>query len=611
MGTLSMRPLSARWFHVLVAFPDYERAAERLAASKLVELDTPGSGEAGNALAGLVSELARCRELCLRHQDYLPPAAFAAESGPVPSAAMLAAALNNLSQWERDTAASRARLERLRTELAELEHWRQFVRGCNSKELNLAFSGMTALDGDLVAVLLVLPAKTHLPDYPGELVVYRTVNETHVYLLAIGTRSAERELVRLLGGNLQQHLLPPDWLSGESARALPVIDAHIMELERTISEDTAVVNSANDRLDIPDALGTVQRIDWAVSNLRGMRMNEYIAHIVGWTSDTGGERLESWLAEAGIPAVIDFPGAPAGKEPPVISNNPVWARPFELFVRLLGVPGQNEPDPSRLLTVIAPLLFGYMFGDMGQGAVLIVTGLLLRRRWPVMTLLISGGVAAMLFGYLFGTVFCVEEAVHPLWVSPLDDPVTVLFLPILGGAVLILISLILSGVRAFWSARLGEWMKLEGGLVLLYCGAIALPFWMRAGWVAIGTGLLWSLGGGIAESFRHGAGAVISALVELIERVLQLGINTLSFVRVGAFALAHAGLSLAFVSLARTTHTAWLAILILVVGNVLILGLEGLIVFVQTTRLILFEFFTRFLTAAGRQFHPSAPPAAT
>ncbi|HET9041759.1 MAG TPA: hypothetical protein VFN70_01340, partial [Burkholderiales bacterium] len=95
---------------------------------------------------------------------------------------------------------------------------------------------------------------------------------------------------------------------------------------------------------------------------------------------------------------------------------------------------------------------------------------------------------------------------------------------------------------------------------------------------------------------------------ELVERGMQILINTLSFARVGAFALAHAGLSSAVVALADAAGGTFGFLVVLALGNVLILALEGLVVSIQTTRLVLFEFFARFFQAEGREFRPLAPP---
>jgi len=102
--------------------------------------------------------------------------------------------------------------------------------------------------------------------------------------------------------------------------------------------------------------------------------------------------------------------------------------------------------------------------------------------------------------------------------------------------------------------------------------------------------------------------AAAAAFGLLLERVLQLGINTLSFARVGAFALAHAGLSSAVSTLALQADGPVASGLVIVLGNVLIIVLETLVVSIQTTRLVLFEFFARFLKGSGRPFRPLAPP---
>jgi V/A-type H+-transporting ATPase subunit I len=117
-------------------------------------------------------------------------------------------------------------------------------------------------------------------------------------------------------------------------------------------------------------------------------------------------------------------------------------------------------------------------------------------------------------------------------------------------------------------------------------------------WYVIGNLLL--AGGNIL--------ATLTAIATLLETMMQLVLNTVSFVRVGAFALAHGGLSLAFNIMADSTASMLAAMLILLLGNVIVIVLEGLVVSIQTTRLILFEFFIRFLQANGRVFKPMTGP---
>jgi V/A-type H+/Na+-transporting ATPase subunit I len=121
-------------------------------------------------------------------------------------------------------------------------------------------------------------------------------------------------------------------------------------------------------------------------------------------------------------------------------------------------------------------------------------------------------------------------------------------------------------------------------------------------------GFAWFVVGMVLTARHNKLLEIPKALGELVESVLQIGVNTVSFVRVGAFALAHSGLSAAVIGMAAATGggLGWLVVMIL--GNALIIALEGLIVGIQTTRLLLFEFFIRFLTAEGRQLRPLTGP---
>jgi V/A-type H+-transporting ATPase subunit I len=280
------------------------------------------------------------------------------------------------------------------------------------------------------------------------------------------------------------------------------------------------------------------------------------------------------------------------------------------------MPGASGADPSVLLAFAVPLLFGYMFGDVGQGLVLAAVGWALRDRVPTLRLLVPGGIAASLFGFVFGSVFCLETVTHPLWLLPLEAPLPVLVVPLVAGAVLLTIGQLIELLEAWWQQRLEHWMRDGLPSLLVYLGALTLLL-HPAGWLLVAAGALSAAAGGAAGVQRAGPapGAMLRAaligLGELVEKTLQVLINTLSFARVGAFALAHAGLASAVVALAEAAGHGIGFALILVLGNLLIVAIEGLIVSIQTTRLVLFEFFTRFFTPEGRPFRPLAPPPVT
>ncbi len=280
-------------------------------------------------------------------------------------------------------------------------------------------------------------------------------------------------------------------------------------------------------------------------------------------------------------------------------------QPFEVLVRALGVPGMGEADPSPLLALVAPLLFGYMFGDLGQGLVLLLLGWWLRRSFPLARLLMLAGASAALFGLLFGSLFGVDHIIPALWLHPMEHPLTLLTAPLAFAVLLLSLGQLFSAVQAWWQDQLRRWLWTDAGFLLLYLGFASSTLNAQYLWMA-GLGTTWLL---LGSARNGGPMQTLAAIGELLERGLIILANTLSFARVGAFALAHAGLSSAMVSMADATGSPWGWILAMILGNLLIILLEGLVVSIQTTRLVLFEFFNRFLQCNGRVFHPlSAPP---
>jgi V/A-type H+-transporting ATPase subunit I len=329
-----------------------------------------------------------------------------------------------------------------------------------------------------------------------------------------------------------------------------------------------------------------------------------LCRLQGWTSDPAG----LGAALAGVRAVAGFPPAPPGSAAPLLLSNPAWVRPFELFAGLLGTPGRHSADPSMLVAVLFPLLFGYMFGDVGQGLVLAALGLLLRRRWPIARLLIAGGIASVAFGFVFGSVFSVHGALSPLWADPLSKPLPVLAVPLAGGVLLLVVGAAIAALEAYWDGRLGDWLIGEAPMLLAYLGLIAAL--AESGAAALAVLGLAAAAIGPALSERR-VGAAWRGIGALVEKTLQMLINTLSFVRVGAFALAHAGLSAAVVALAEATDSRVGYAIVMVAGNVVVMTIEVLVVSIQTTRLLLFEFFIRFFSGQGRAFRPLAGPSDT
>jgi V/A-type H+-transporting ATPase subunit I len=556
------------------------------------------------ALADIRPLLQQFAEFSVRYHAYWPAEGRTTSPCPEPPARTLERCLTHLRAWAQDAEPVIQGLQQGETERAELERWSRVLEAMAASTVDFA---QTANAGPLVQVRLFEFPPDSEPAFPRGLLVRHFVAGGHLHALAVGT---SKELLPLAqqAAAMKGHVHEmPGWLRTDMPHNTAYVAARKAALVQEDARLRAQLATLNERHDLRIALGDAARLHWVMQNVRALEAGDLFCRITGWTSELAGQRLANALDQSGARAILHHPSPPAGAMPPLLLANPWWVRPFEVFSRALGMPSRNEADPSVLLALAVPLMFGYMFADVGQGVVIAVAGFLLRKRWPLARLFVAGGISAVVFGVLFGSVFSLH-AFHPLWLAPLDDPLTILLVPIIGGGLLLTLGLLLSAIEALWRGEFADWMAKDAGFIAVYLGLLSAFVW-PAGMVAAAVGAsMFCLG----HAWHAGRVAALGgALAELIERTLQIMINTLSFARVGAFALAHAGLSSAIVALMHASGHVVLAGLVLVLGNALVIVLEGLVVSIQTTRLVLFEFFTRFLTAEGRVFRPLPPPPST
>lgn len=388
----------------------------------------------------------------------------------------------------------------------------------------------------------------------------------------------------------------------------------------------------------------LQALLWRV---RGSRMLvEAVAHfgqlqytyvIVGWVPTSGMAALMARLREVSKEILIEaFPGKRGSSREniPVALNNPRLLNPFQELVTTFAQPRYEELDPTLLIALTFPLLFGAMFGDVGHGLLLaLLGGLLVSRKVPVLRslaglggLIIACGLVATLFGFLYGSLFGMENLLPALWIRPMDNIMQILLITIGAGVVLLSIGFLI-GILNAWMAR--DWGRLlfdRNGIagLVLYWSIIGLAAGFFLGnfpvpplvflILAVVSGLIVML----SEVLKHWLAGIrplvdeslgtyaIQVFFELFETMVSFLSNSLSYVRVGAFAVAHVGLSAVFFILAglvSSTHGIgyWLVIAL---GTVFIVGFEGLIVGIQSMRLEYYEFFSKFFTGGGKHYEP-------
>ena len=352
-------------------------------------------------------------------------------------------------------------------------------------------------------------------------------------------------------------------------------------------------------------------------NLRGAaRSRGTLAALQGWMPAGSLPLLQARLEES-----LNLPFVLEAREPRADERHlvpvPVLARgvlrPFAALVQQYGVPRFGEFDPTILFAVTFAGMFGMMFGDVGHGAVIVLLGLVLRRQLRAFTyLFVLAGGSAILFGFLYGSVFGVEHWLHPLWIAPMSDPIYMLTVALGWGVAFLTLGSIISITNRLQSGDQASAFFGPGGIVslVLYLALLGglTSFAQGGGFPLIATALiLGSLALLIGYQWQSSAAPygerVFTTLIETFEIVNGYVASSLSFLRVAAFSLNHVALSLAIFTLADGMDTIghWIT---LVLGNVFVIVLEGIIVAIQTLRLEYYEGFSRYFYGDGTPFRP-------
>ena len=605
---MSLRPASARWFELLTARDSLTISVEALARTGSVELESHSETHARINLPDLQERMAEYNRLARRYHTYWPACELRPASAPGMPDRMLGRALARLERWADAAEPLVQHLESMRAERAELLLLEEML-GVDT-EGKLDYSLLSTAGPSLKVRLFVLPAGYRLTAMPASLLYCKCSSPAHDFLLAVG-QPADIEAFRIeVAAQKGRVMVLPGWVQGPHDVARGQVRQRQARIDEEIEALERQVGALEEPYHLAESLTDISRLEWFLANVTELPVSENFAWVTGWTSDMHGEDIQRALDATGVSAIVRYPAAPGDVKAPMVLQNPWWARPFELFAGMIGTPDGNEADPSLLVAFLVPLLFGYMFGDVGHGLVLLLTGLLLQRRWPLLRILVINGAAAMVFGLVFGSVFGREDIIPALWLHPLEQPLPVMMVPLAGGVLILLLGLVLNALESWWRGEFGDWLRVEAAVLGMYLSLLAAL--LRSESLLItGLCLLWYLAGSLRGVQSGHLARLGVAIGTLVESIMQLLINTISFVRVGAFALAHGGLSLAFVIMAGATENVLAGFLIMLLGNIIVILLEGLVVTIQTTRLVLFEFFIRFLRGSGRMFRPLPAPRET
>ena len=427
----------------------------------------------------------------------------------------------------------------------------------------------------------------------------------------------------------------PDDLIDMPGNLVAATDDKIDKIHKEVAElEKIVLTNLEKKTFILNKIYTRVKLEQKILNIK-----EEIVHgnnlfvLNAWVAKKDRRRIEEKIGDITDKFVVIVKDASELDKkiiPPTQLKNNCIFKPFETIVKLYGLPSYYEIDPTPFLGITFMLMFGIMFGDIGQGLVYFLAGVMLYKKSEVAGgVLTRLGLSSIVFGFVYGSLFGLEHEQLP-WLphivgSPLStvNIMPVLIAGVVFGIAVLSVSYIIGIINAL---RRGDieagvfgkngiagyifFMGFVGTLVSLV-QIIQVPIWVPLGIMVLMLGVmilrepLTNMVTG-NRPYIHGevSSYFIESAFEGVETILGALSNGISFIRVGAFALNHAGLFMAFLVMSEMTDSLLLKIIILLLGNILILTLEGLVVFIQGLRLQYYEMFSKYFSGDGHAYAP-------
>ena len=402
-----------------------------------------------------------------------------------------------------------------------------------------------------------------------------------------------------------------------------------IQIREAFKENGSKLLAVRDRLQKLSSNFDVRKLAALVENKRG---DHFI--LCGWMpEDQATLFMDEIKKDPDVFVIVEDNHEEYFSEPPTKLKNPKFFKPFEMFIKMYGLPAHNELDPTIFVALTYTFIFGAMFGDVGQGLCLFLGGAILYK-WKKINLagIVSiAGIFSAFFGFMFGSVFGFENIIEATWIRPISHMTTLPFIGKLNtvfivavafGMGIILLSMIFHIINAKKAHDTEALLDQNGISGLVFYGAVVLTvvLFMTGNKlpativlvVMFGIPLLLmifkepitsKLEKRIEHSQEGKVMFVVQAVFEMFETLLSYFSNTLSFVRIGAFAVSHAAMMEVVLMLAgvETGNPNWAVV---VGGNLFVCAMEGLIVGIQVLRLEYYEMFSRFYKGTGREFKP-------
>jgi len=469
--------------------------------------------------------------------------------------------------------------------------------------------------------------KDYLKPYNVVLNVYEGIRKDYFIILAGSIEDKDEILNYLSILNFEEIRFPEDF-KGNASEVLQHIDSELATIKVEAKElYKDLINFAE------DLMGYQRFFKYYKEIYSSLVFTKNLAIFKGWILEDKYEELVKGVRELiGEKFYIEYEDPHEEDNPPTYLSNPGILRRFELLTRKRGAPNYFEFDPTPIFTALFLVMYGIMFGDVGGGLILMSIGLLLYKlKKPLLGLsyrainnlgfiLSSAGFMAIIFGFLYGESFLLPMT--PMWIKPIKNTIEISIIAIVFGLIQLVIGLILNIAV---DIKNGEYFE----AVLSWKGLAGLIYYIVGIYLAINF-----ITGGMTltvfiredllpftlleiilltlvylkptiENIMHSEGkplpiTLVEGLQEFIEMFITYLTNSVSYIRLGAFAIAHGALGEA--ALVFAGLVGFLPSYILF--NVIAIVIEGFAAGIQSIRLLYYEFSTKFYRNEGRLFKP-------
>ena len=424
----------------------------------------------------------------------------------------------------------------------------------------------------------------------------------------------------------------PEYVTSEFPGTPREIKKFLTEQNETLNKQIQELSKKTAKMleDSQDKLSMIYNLAKKREQFAEIRRNavhsDMFFYVVGWMEAKEADKLEKEINDSGDVVMFYSEDASKTKEldPPTKLKNNFIFKPFEMFVKMYGLPAYGEIDPTPILAITYILFFGIMFGDVGQSAILAIAGFII---YKVKKLDLAGiigmvGLAGIVTGFIYGSFFGNEEIIPKLFgittVKPMQSIMPLLIGTVCMGACIILFGMCLNVINMFREHDIGAAIFGHNGIagIVFYLSIILVVINLLAGLnipsavfavlfaVSLLSMYLCTPLTRLVKGKKHWLPSngmfFVENLFEMFEVVLSFCTNTISFLRIGAFAVIHVGMMMAVSALSGGGGAG--ALIVTILGNIIVMVLEGLIVAIQVLRLEYYEMFSRYFQGTGKEF---------